>query len=151
MADEIRYGQVELNRCAFLRDGAIESQCEAATDLENGRIVAIDKANKKVYDATNIPEGVTKGNLIYGINYTAERIYNQFTPGRKNFCVKKGEYPRVGILSTGDIFTTDAYLLHEGDFDKLPEDVKLLAITKDEDGIDITNPDGSTSVKYQVL
>lgn len=149
MADEIRYGQVELNRCAFLRDGAIESQCEAATDLENGRIVVVDKLNRKVYDATD--ESAPKTNIIYGINYTAERIYNQFTPGRKNFFVKKGECPRVGILSTGDIFTTDAYLLHEGDFAKLPKDVKLLAITKDEDGIDITNPDGSASVKYQVL
>ena len=97
--------QIELNRCAFLHDGAIESQCVATEDLENGMIVIVDKANGEIKKATSYAEGT-----VYGLNYTSERIYNQFTPGRKNFVVKAGEYPRVGILSTGDLFTTDADL-----------------------------------------
>jgi hypothetical protein len=108
MADTFK--QVELNRCAFLHDGAIESQCvfNPASDdevLENGMIVIVDKANGEIKKASGSETGV-----VFGLNYTSERIYNQFTPGRKNFCVRKGEYPRVGILAKGDIFTTDADL-----------------------------------------
>ena len=108
MADTFK--QVELNRCAFLHDGAIESQCifNPADDdevLENGMIVVVDKANGEIKKASGSETGV-----VFGLNYTSERIYNQFTPGRKNFCVRKGEYPRVGILAKGDIFTTDADL-----------------------------------------
>jgi hypothetical protein len=108
MADTFK--QVELNRCAFLHDGAIESQCvfNPADDdevLENGMIVIVDKANGEIKKASGSETGV-----VFGLNYTSERIYNQFTPGRKNFCVRKGEYPRVGILAKGDIFTTDADL-----------------------------------------
>ena len=104
------YKQVELNRCAFLHDGAIESQCvfNPASDdevLENGMIVIVDKANGEIKKATG-----SETDVVFGLNYTSERIYNQFTPGRKNFCVVKGEYPRVGILAKGDIFTTDANL-----------------------------------------
>lgn len=108
MADTFK--QVELNRCAFLHDGAIESQCvfNPADDdevLENGMIVIVDKAKGEIKKASGSETGV-----VFGLNYTSERIYNQFTPGRKNFCVRKGEYPRVGILAKGDIFTTDADL-----------------------------------------
>lgn len=108
MADTFK--QVELNRCAFLHDGAIESQCVFnPTDddevLENGMIVVVDKAKGEIKKASGSETGV-----VFGLNYTSERIYNQFTPGRKNFCVRKGEYPRVGILAKGDIFTTDANL-----------------------------------------
>ena len=104
------YKQVELNRCAFLHDGAIESQCVFNPEsddevLENGMIVIVDKANGEIKKATGSETGV-----VFGLNYTSERIYNQFTPGRKNFYVAKGEYPRVGILAKGDIFTTDANL-----------------------------------------
>lgn len=101
--EKVKYSQVELNRCAFLHDGAIESQCVADVDLQNGEIVVINKAEGKIVKATG-----SENNAVYGLNYTSERIYNQFAPGRKNFYVAKGEYPRVGILAKGDIFTTDA-------------------------------------------
>jgi hypothetical protein len=100
----VKYSQVELNRCAFLHDGAIESQCVADEDLQNGEIVVINKAEGKIVKAT----GSGEDDAVYGLNYTSERIYNQFAPGRKNFYVAAGEYPRVGILAKGDIFTTDA-------------------------------------------
>jgi hypothetical protein len=145
------YGQVELTRCSFLKDGNIESQCEAATDLENGKIVAVDKANKKVYDVDNIPSEVTKANLVYGVCYTAERNYNQFTPGRKHFITKAGEYPRVGILKAGDVFATNAYLENEGEVPAngttLTKEKVTLLVADNEIG----TADGQTAVKYQVL
>ena len=132
---EIRYSQVELNRCAFLHDGAIESQCIATEPLENGMIVAVDKAAGTVKQAGEEAET----GMVYGINYTSERIYNQFTPGRKNFCVRKGEYPRVGILAKGDIFTTDADLaIFEG---------KLVTVVDAKADC----ADGTPAKKYMVL
>ena len=135
MADKT-YSQVELNRCAFLRDGAIESQCKAAEELENGMIVVVDKANGEIKKATTY----SATGVVYGLNYTSERIYNQFTPGRKNFVVAKDEYPRVGILAKGDIFTTDA---------EIPEgfiDTFLVVVDADADCAD-----GTKATKYMVL
>jgi hypothetical protein len=155
------YGQIELTRVSFTRDGNIEAQCEfVARDengeptgevLENGKIVAVDKAAKKVYDAEKIPEGVSADNLVYGVNYTTEKIYNQFTPGRKNFAVVGGEYPRVGILKAGDVFATNAYLEDKGEVPavgtvKTVGAVKLLVADNE-----IGTADGQTAVKYQVL
>jgi hypothetical protein len=142
------FGQIELNRCSFLHDGNIESQCKAAEDLENGMIVAIDKVAGTVSKVAKDDSADTA--KVYGVNYTAERIYNQFTPGRKNFIVEKDEYPRVGILKAGDIFSTNAYLVNGTD---APDEgtvetyggVKLLVA-------EITDTaDGQTAVKYQVL
>jgi hypothetical protein len=141
-----RYAQVELNRCSFLHDGNIESQCVAAEDLENGMIVAIDKKNGIVVKAgttgtvtVNGKEVTIGEDLVYGLNYTTEKIYNQFTPGRKNFYVAAGEYPRVGILKTGDIFTTDAAVADVGN-------LKFLKVDENTD-----MADGTAAVKYQVL
>lgn len=127
--------QIELNRCAFLHDGAIESQCVADVDLENGEIVVINKAEGKIVKATGSEE-----NVVYGVNYTSERIYNQFTPGRKNFKVEAGEYPRVGILAKGDIFTTDA-TIPSALIGKL-----LVVVDKNADCAD-----GTAAKKYMVL
>jgi hypothetical protein len=143
------HGQIELNRCSFLHDGNIESQCLAAEDLENGMIVAIDKVAGTVSKVTKGAEADPK--KVYGVNYTTEKIYNQFTPGRKNFIVKgEVDYPRVGILKAGDIFSTNAYLVDgenapkEGDVETYGG-VKLLVA-------EITDTaDGQTAVKYQVL
>jgi hypothetical protein len=142
-------GQIELNRCSFLHDGNIESQCLAAEDLDNGMIVAIDKVAGTVSKVTKGAEADTS--KVYGVNYTAERIYDQFKPGRKNFFVEGNkDYPRVGILKAGDIFSTNAYLVNETN---APEEgsvetyggVKLRVV-------EITDTaDGQTAVKYQVL
>lgn len=142
------FGQIELNRCAFLRDGAVESQCAAAGDLENGKIVAVDKVNKLVYDVD--ADDAPTENVVYGVNYTAERIYNQFTPGRKNFIVKEGEYPRVGILSTGDIFSTNAYL-ENGAEDPVVGTVVTKGAVKLLVAEVTDTADGQTAVKYEVL
>ena len=47
------HGQIELNRCSFLRDGNIEAQCVAAEPIENGAIVVVDKQGKTVKKATD--------------------------------------------------------------------------------------------------
>jgi hypothetical protein len=138
------YSQVELNRCAFLRNGAIESQCAyVAKDenevLQNGEIVVIDKKAGKVYSVAN-KSAAGENEIIYGLNYTSERIYNQFTPGRKNFCVVDGEYPRIGILSSGDIFTTNYEL------DDTYGSLKLAVVDANADCAD-----GTTAKKYMVL
>lgn len=103
------YGQFEPQNCAFMRDGRIEAQCKIgpafATDLplENGMLVAVDKVNGEVdlADTTEVRP--------IGIVYTAEKIYDQFNPGLKNFKNDgaDGFYPRVGYLSVGDKFTTN--------------------------------------------
>jgi hypothetical protein len=94
------YGQIEPNRCSFLHDGNIESQCKANVDLENGWIVKVDKVAGTVTTADEL-----KG--LVGLCYTAERIYERAT-GLKNFSTKANEYPRVGYLKTGDVYTTNA-------------------------------------------
>ena len=142
------YGQIELTRVSFTKDGNIEAQCVADEALENGLIVAVDKAAGTVKAVAKDAEADEK--MVYGVNYTTERIYNQFTPGRKNFRVEEGECPRVGILKAGDVFTTNAYLVNEG---TTPAEgtvetygaIKLLVA-------EITDTaDGQTAVKYQVL
>lgn len=142
------YGQIELTRVSFTKDGNIEAQCVADEALENGLIVAVDKAAGTVKAVAKDAEADAK--MVYGVNYTTERIYNQFTPGRKNFRVEEGECPRVGILKAGDVFTTNVYLVNEG---TTPAEgtietygaIKLLVA-------EITDTaDGQTAVKYQVL
>lgn len=132
----VKYSQVELNRCAFLHDGAIESQCVADVDLQNGEIVVINKAEGKIVKAT----GKEEGSVVYGLNYTSERIYNKFAPGRKNFYVAAGEYPRVGILAKGDIFTTDA---------TIPSELIDSLVTVVDADADCA--DGTKATKYMVL
>ena len=85
------YGQLELNRCAFPKDGRIEAQCACPTSfttdspLENGMIVAVDKAKGTIELAVE-----TEVRAL-GIVYTAEKLYDQRLPGLKNFL-----YDRVG-------------------------------------------------------
>lgn len=98
------HGQIEPNRCSFLHDGNIESQCVATEAMDNGAIVVVNKVKNETTLATTFTTG------LLGVNYTSERIYNQFTPGRKNFYVEEGEYPRIGYLKVGDVFTTNVML-----------------------------------------
>ena len=101
------YGQLELNQVAFRRDGRIEAQCKIAaaitTYIENGMLLAIDKANKTVgYPAA---DGTDK---LIALNYTAEHMYDERTPGLKNFKLDQGTFlPRLGYLAVGDRFTTN--------------------------------------------
>jgi hypothetical protein len=151
------YGQIEPNRCSFLHDGNIESQCKAAVDLENGWIVAVDKVAGTVTSASSL-EG------LVGICYTAERIYERAT-GLKNFYTKKDEYPRVGYLKKGDVYTTNAITttMTSGDVaTKISTGLYVTApcgLTETATSGDITLkvvaltdlPDGAPAVKVQVI
>ena len=108
------YGQVELNNVAFRRDGRIEAQCAldtaafGAQDVcENGMILRVDKANKKITYCD-----ASAANQLYALNYTSEHMYDERKPGLKNFklvSAAAGEdfLPRVGYLAAGDLFTTN--------------------------------------------
>lgn len=119
------YGQIEPNQVWFTRAGMVEAQCELDPEKfashfpmtaeeveagkiygENGAFLMVDKANKMVTIPTK--ELSDKG-FPMGINYSTERIYNQFTPGRRNFCMICGEYlPRIGYTDVGMRITTNA-------------------------------------------
>lgn len=119
------YGQIEPNQVWFTRAGMSESQCaldakkfashfpmtaeEAKKDLiygENGAFLMVDKAN---HIATIPTKALSDKGFPMGINYSTEKIYNQFTPGRRNFCMICGEYyPRIGYVEPGMRITTNA-------------------------------------------
>ena len=99
------FGQVELNNCAFPRDGRVEAQAPLKADnnipvYENGMILAVDKAANEV-------RAVATGDTVIGLNYSAEHLYDASKMGLKNFSLRAGDYPRIGLLSVGDKFTTN--------------------------------------------
>lgn len=116
------YGQIEPNQVSFTRDGRIEAQCELDPAVfashfpmtaeeaeagmiygENGSFYVVDKANKIVTIPTK--ELSDKG-FPMGVCYSSEMIHNQFTPGRKNYCMIHGEYlPRLGYTEVGERLT----------------------------------------------
>lgn len=105
------YGQLELNQVAFRRDGRIEAQCKLATGIdfvENGMLLAVDPVAHTV--------GYPTANGAALLNYSAEHMYDERTPGLKNFKVEKGSFlPRLGYLATGDKFTTNCVSYPKGD------------------------------------
>lgn len=110
------YGQIELNNVAFRRDGRIEAQCAldstdfASTVAENGMILAIDPIARKV----KLPTG---SDTLLALNYTTEHIYDERTPGYKDYFNKPGGfYPRLGYLSVGDKFTTNTVCYDTTDY-----------------------------------
>lgn len=174
------YGQLEINNCAFRRDGRIEAQCAlddtdfASVPAENGMILAVDNVARKVrfVDSTEWAP--------VAINYSAEHIYDERTPGLKNFKLELGEfYPRLGYLSIGDKFTTNCFSYDTNDFAdddaveaiNLSSDVVyaseyaggdgtiLLKKTTAPSGVKVlmkviavtTMPDGTFALKFQVI
>lgn len=110
------YGQVELNQVAFRRDGRIEAQCALdATDFatvpaENGMLLAVDNITRTV----KLPKDAS---LPLALNYTAEHIYDERTPGLKNFKTEVDDiYPRLGYLSVGDKFVTNCVAYDDDEF-----------------------------------
>ena len=127
------YGQVELNQVAFRRDGRIEAQCALdATDFatvpaENGMLLAVDNVTRTV----KLPKDAS---LPLALNYTAEHIYDERTPGLKNFKTEVDDiYPRLGYLSVGDKFVTNCVAYDSNEFtndEALEEAVANIGTTK---------------------
>lgn len=148
------YGQIEPSQVWFTRAGMSESQCEldpakfaahfpARTDeiaagkiyAENGAFLMIDKERKI---ATIPNKDMSDLGFKMGINYSTEVIYNQFTPGRRNFCMITGEYlPRIGFTEPGMRICTNAVAWDDADFDtdlasRLPSGKTAATITSEE-------------------
>lgn len=104
------YGQIELNQCAFRRDGRIEAQCKiaGADYVENGMILAIDNAKHEIrYPAAN--------DYMFGLNYTSEHMYDErLVGGLKYYKTDKDSFlPRLGYLAVGDKFTTNTVVYED--------------------------------------
>lgn len=111
------YGQVEINNCAFRRDGRIEAQCKPdATDfsdavVENGMILAVDNVARTVKFPVD-------SSLPVALVYSAEHMYDERKPGLKNFYLN-GEndfLPRLGFLAVGDKYTTNCIAYDSSEF-----------------------------------
>ena len=163
------YGQIELNQCAFRRDGRIEAQCKIADGIdfiENGGIFAIDNVKHEVgYPAA--------GSYMFGLNYTSEHMYDErLAGGLKYYKTDKGSFlPRLGYLAVGDKYTTntviydDSLTLTNAVYGYVKAGDKgyiRLSATKPTDAIDgapllrvidakATMPNGAPAVKFQCI
>ena len=162
------YGQIELNQCAFRRDGRIEAQCkiEGADYVENGMILAIDNTKREVrYPAA--------GDYMFGLNYTSEHMYDErLVGGLKYYKTDKDSFlPRLGYLAVGDKFTTNTVVYDETltltnavyGYVKADDNGYIrLSATKPEDAIagapllrvidaKATMPNGAPAVKFQCI
>ena len=99
------FGQLELNFAAFRRNGAIEAQCKLADGIEyieNGMLLAVDRANRTV----GYPTGA-EGEVI-ALNYTTEHMYDERAKALKDFKLDKNSFlPRLGYIGVADKFTTN--------------------------------------------
>ena len=163
------YGQIELNQCAFRRDGRIEAQCTIADGIdfiENGGIFAIDNTKREVrYPAA--------GDYMFGLNYTSEHMYDErLVGGLKYYKTDKDSFlPRLGYLAVGDKFTTNT-VIYDGEADittmvygyvKAGDNGYIrLSATKPTDAIadapllrvidaKATMPNGAPAVKFQCI
>lgn len=162
------YGQIELNQCAFRRDGRIEAQCkiEGADYVENGMILAIDNTKHEVrYPAA--------GDYMFGLNYTSEHMYDErLVGGLKYYKTDKDSFlPRLGYLAVGDKFTTNTVVYDDAadittmvyGYVKAGDNGYIrLSATKPEDAIadapllrvidaKATMPNGAPAVKFQCI
>lgn len=103
-----KYGVLEMNRAAYLKNGLIVSQTPLSDEFteeapcENGMWVDANKANQEI-------KLISDDTQLFGIVYTTEKDYTGLRPALKHFCQVAGEYPRVGILHEGDTFTTNTF------------------------------------------
>ena len=162
------YGQIELNQCAFRRDGRIEAQCKIADGIdfiENGGIFAIDNVKHEVgYPAA--------GSYMFGLNYTSEHMYDErLVGGLKYYKTDKDSFlPRLGYLAVGDKFTTNTVVYDAADITTMVYGyVKAgdngyirLSATEPNDAIagapllrvidaKATMPNGAPAVKFQCI
>ena len=166
--DGLGYGQIELNQCAFRRDGRIEAQCKiaGADYVENGMILAIDNTKHEVrYPAAS--------DYMFGLNYTSEHMYGErLVGGLKYYKTDKDSFlPRLGYLAVGDKFTTNTVVYDDTltltnavyGYVKAGDNGYIrLSATKPEDAIadapllrvidaKATMPNGAPAVKFQCI
>lgn len=103
-----KYASLEVNLARFRHAGPVISQTKLAdaftsnSPCENGMWLDTDIHTGKIGAAA-----VTTG--TYGIVYTSEDEYDNQKTGLKNFCQVAGDYPRVGVMDVGDVYTTNCF------------------------------------------
>lgn len=135
-AKGLNYGQIEPNQVWFDRAGMVEAQCKLDTDCfadeqvapsvlsgldpsaatpvttPTNKIVAevgaFLEVNKGSYTAT-IPTTTGKAaGMPVGINYSTEKLYDQFNPQRRKFFLTTNDWlPRIGYVERGMRITTN--------------------------------------------
>lgn len=132
-AKGLSYGQIEPNQVWFDRAGMVEAQSRLdprefsdaqvapltvfvretasgagdATKIvaQNGAFLMVDKHNYLAQVPTKA--GKTAA-LRVGINYSTEKLYNQFAPQRRNFFLTtEDQLPRIGFVEAGERITTN--------------------------------------------
>lgn len=134
-AKGLSYGQIEPNQVWFDRAGMVEAQCKLNKEqfsdtqvapltkyvansaaagqpsnavkivAQNGAFLQIDKASYTASIPTKA--GLTAG-MPVGINYSTEKLYNQFAPQRRNFFLTTEDWlPRIGYVERGMRITTN--------------------------------------------
>ena len=116
------FGQIELNQVAWRRDGRVEAQCrldstefpaDGSVVAENGMLFAINNVTRTLKKATT----ALAANAIIGINYSSEHIYDERTPGLKDFALTGNDVlPRIGLPAVGDKFTTNTVCYDTANF-----------------------------------
>lgn len=172
-----KYAAIELNQWEFSWQGMVVSQTPLSEDYtveapcENGMWVDASKKG-------GVIKPVSEDTNIIGIVYTTEKEYDYVHAGLNSFGRKiAGDYPRVGILSKGDTFTSNCFCYDDGEFadeealfaacaacaetplyvvPEFGEKAPKLTATKPEDGCfgtvckDYTMPNGEHGLKYQI-
>lgn len=163
ITNDKEYGQIELNQVAFRRDGRIIAQYKLAVDaVENGMLLAVDHVNKTV----GFPTDGQKTGLA--LNYTTEHMYDErLVYALKHFRLEKNTFlPRLGLLATGDRFTTNAVTYDEAADLEAIAGGTIYGVASKEGYIHLTDdatnavlqaieyttmPDGSPAVKFVAL
>lgn len=146
------FGQLELNQVAFRRDGRIEAQCHIDSDIdfiENGMILAVDKAARKV----GYPTGAA--HELLALNYSTEHMYDERHNQLKDFKLDNNSFlPRLGYLAVGDRFTTNCLAYDSEEFadeDALKEAAAgLYGIPCENGAIQLTATPGSAQIVLKV-
>lgn len=135
VAKGLNYGQIEENQTWFNRAGMVEAQCALDPDCfsayqvnpltvsgldgsatpaapltnkivaQNGAFLQIDKVN---YLATIPTQAGKKAGMPVGINYSSEKLYDDFHKARRNFFLTTEDWlPRIGYVERGMRITTN--------------------------------------------
>lgn len=118
-----KYGVLEINRAEFRKTGMVVSQLPLSNEFtaeapcENGMWVDANTANGEV-------KKISVDTKLFGIVYTAEKDYTGYRGGLRNFCQVEGDYPRVGLMHEGDVFTTNVFSYDSFSGDTAAEQIK---------------------------
>ena len=123
-----KYAALEMNRARYLAQGNVVSQTPLAAEFteenpcENGMWVCANKANGEIRTLKE------EGEMV-GIVYTTEKEWGRYEYGLNLHHDVAGDYPRVGVLSKGDTFTSNCFQYDSDEFaDQTAVDKALKAL-----------------------